>query len=236
MATVSGTAWRKRGAWTLTGRASRTSLCIRSGRGGRPRHVDGDRSDTYEVLSMATPAPRRVALIEAGSPGLNIYSHVAMGRGVALLGTVLRDAGYETRVFIEDVSGKDSIDWDFVAASDVVGFSAITCTLPRTAELIANTRTVAPHATVVMGGPEPTCAPVRSLSIGADYVLRGEAEVTLPMFLRSLLGPVTAPLHAVPGLVWVEGGELRAGTPPVQLVRAPLDALPQLDRPLIHHG
>jgi len=185
---------------------------------------------------MATLAPRRVALIEAGSPGLNIYSHVAMGRGVALLGTVLRDDGYETRVFIEDVSGKDSIDWDFVAASDVVGFSAITCTLPRTAELIANTRTVAPHATVVMGGPEPTCAPMRSLSIGADYVLRGEAELTLPRFLRALLGPVREPLDGIAGLVWIEGTQLHEGPAPVQLDRTQLDALPILDRSLIHHG
>jgi radical SAM superfamily enzyme YgiQ (UPF0313 family) len=185
---------------------------------------------------MAVSAPWRVALIEAGSPGLNIYSHVAMGRGVALLGTVLRDAGYECRVFIEDVSGKDSVDWDFVAAADVVGFSAITCTLPRTAELIRTTREIAPHATVVMGGPEPTCAPMRSLSIGADYVLRGEAEVTLPIFLRALLGPSPTPLDAIPGLVWVDGGELHEGPAPVQLGRTQLDALPMLDRSLIHHG
>ena len=39
--------------------------------------------------------PYRVALIEAGSPGLNIYSHVAMGRGIGLLATVLRDHGYD---------------------------------------------------------------------------------------------------------------------------------------------
>ena len=47
----------------------------------------------------------RVALIEAGSPGLNIYSHVAMGRGVPLLATVLRDDGYCVRAFVEDISG-----------------------------------------------------------------------------------------------------------------------------------
>ena len=125
----------------------------------------------------------RVALIEAGSPGLNIYSHVAMGRGIPLLATVVRDAGYDVRAFIEDISGKDSVDWDFVARADVVGFSAITCTMPRTAELLAQARQANPGAVILFGGPEPTCDPERSFDIGADHVLRGEAELTLPAFL-----------------------------------------------------
>jgi hypothetical protein len=81
---------------------------------------------------QTTDAPR-VVLIEAGSPGLNIYSGVAMGRGVPMLATVLRDAGCDVRAFVEDISGEGSVDWDLVADADVVGFSAITCTLTRTA-------------------------------------------------------------------------------------------------------
>src|SRR5664280_1535950 len=99
----------------------------------------------------------RVALIEAGSPGLNIYSHVAMGRGVPLLATVLRDAGYQVRAFVEDISGLGSVDWEFVSGADVIGFSAITCTLSRTAELVHEARRRNPSATIVLGGPEPTC-------------------------------------------------------------------------------
>ena len=177
----------------------------------------------------------RVVLIEAGSPGLNIYSHVAMGRGVPLLATVVRDAGYDVRGFVEDVSGMDSIDWDLVATADVIGFSAITCTIPRTAELAERARALNPGAVIVFGGPEPTCAPERSLDAGADYVLRGEAEHTFIDFLGSLHAG-NEELAKIPGLTWREGGETMSGPSPRQLTREELDALPLVDRSLVFHA
>jgi radical SAM superfamily enzyme YgiQ (UPF0313 family) len=177
---------------------------------------------------------RRVAIIEAGSPGLNIYTGVAMGRGAPILATVVRDAGYDVRAFIEDVSGKDSIDWDYVAACDVVGFSAITCTLPRTRDLLEKTRAVNPRATIVLGGPEPTCAPERSLDIGADFVLRGEAELTFPRFLAVVCGRSEERPADIPGLVWRTGATRHEGPAARQLTQAELDALPLVDRTLVH--
>jgi radical SAM superfamily enzyme YgiQ (UPF0313 family) len=184
----------------------------------------------------SAPATHRVALIEAGSPGLNIYSHVAMGRGVGLLATVLRDRGYDVRAFIEDVSGKDSIDWAWVCDAGVVGFSAITCTMPRTRDLISRARAENPKATILLGGPEPTCAPERSFEAGADLVLRGEAELTLPRLLAVLFGESEESLADIEGAVWREEGALRQGPPARQLVRDELDALPLLDRSLIHNA
>jgi radical SAM superfamily enzyme YgiQ (UPF0313 family) len=174
--------------------------------------------------------------VEAGSPGLNIYSHVAMGRGVPLLATVLREHDYEVRAFVEDVSGQDSIDWDFVAGADVVGFSAITCTLPRTKRLLDDVRALNPGAVTLLGGPEPTCAPERAVEVGADYVVRGEAEDTLPRLLAILGGRSSESLADVPGLLWVEAGAVRSGPEPSQLTRSELDALPLVDRSLVHQG
>ena len=188
---------------------------------------------------MSTEPPQRVALIEAGSPGLNIYSHVAMGRGVPLLATVLRDAGVAVRAFVEDISGKGSIDWSFVRSADVLGFSAITCTLTRTAELIREARARNPRATIVLGGPEPTCAPERSFEIGADYVILGEAEFSLQQFLRALKsegGRSESPgeaVRAVPGIVWKESDGLHYGPPPRQLMGEELNALPLIDMSLV---
>ena len=182
--------------------------------------------------SKRTP---RVALIEAGSPGLNIYSHVAMGRGVALLATVVHEAGYDVRAFIEDVCGKGDLDWEWIADADVVGFSAITCTMPRTAELLAEVRRRAPQAAVVFGGPEPTCNPARSFDAGADIVLRGEAELTLPRLLGTLLGRSDEPLSSIEGLMWRQADVgIAEGPPPRQLASVELDALPVVDRSLVH--
>lgn len=177
---------------------------------------------------------KRLALIEAGSPGLNIYSHVAMGRGVSLLATVMRDAGWEARAFIEDVSGKESIDWEFVRTSSVVGFSAITCTMPRTAELVARTRALNPNAMIVFGGPEPTCNSPRSFDIGADMVLRGEAELTLPRLLAILRGESDESFADIEGLMWLEEGAVRESLPTKQLTKDELSALPTVDHSLIH--
>ena len=188
------------------------------------------------VSGVRSPQPARVALIEAGSPGLNIYSHVAMGRGVPLLATVLRDAGYDSRAFVEDISGKDSVDWEWVAGATVVGFSAITCTLPRTVELMRQARSVNPHATIVLGGPEPTCAYERSLGTGADLVLRGESEISLPRLVGVLSGTGSDTLQDIPGLVWREGERLCEGPPPIQLTAEQLDALPLVDRTLVHEA
>lgn len=188
---------------------------------------------------MTVASTHRVALIEAGSPGLNIYSHVAMGRGVPLLATVLRDAGVTVRAFVEDISGKDSIDWEYVRSADVIGFSAITCTLTRTAELISRARAENPGTTIVLGGPEPTCAPDRSFEVGADYVIRGEAELSLLQLLLALeseelsgMFPGEA-VRAVSGIVWRDSDGLHYGPKPRQLTRDELDALPLIDMSLV---
>lgn len=175
-----------------------------------------------------------MALIEAGSPGLHIYSHVAMGRGLPLLATVVRDAGWETRAYIEDIGGRDCVDWDFVRDASVIGFSAITCTMPRTAELLAQARSVNPSAVVLFGGPEPTCHPARSFDAGADMVLRGESELTLPRLLAVLAGESQESLGDIEGLMWREEGLVREGAPMRQLTAKELNALPLVDHSLTH--
>ena len=188
---------------------------------------------------MTKPANElSVALIEAGSPGLNIYSHVAMGRGVPLLATVVRDAGYDVHAYVEDISGKDTVDWDVVSRCDVVGFSAISCTLTRTATLVEETRRRNPGATILFGGPEPTCAPERAFEAGADFVIRGEAEFTLVQFLaavgRGLRGDALRDaVRDVLGIVWQDTDGLRFGPPARQLTRAEVCALPLIDMSLV---
>lgn len=179
-----------------------------------------------------TDTTQRVTLIEAGSPGLNIYSHVAMGRGLPILATVLHQRGYPVSAFIEDISGKGSIDWDAVRSSSVIGFSSITCTLTRTAELIAEARRVNPEAVILLGGPEPTCAPERAFEAGADYVIRGEAEFSLPKFLEALSG--RGQVWDVPGIVWKGADGVRFGPAAVQLTREEINALPLIDTSLVY--
>ncbi len=190
---------------------------------------------------MASPNTPRVALIEAGSPGLNIYSHVAMGRGVPLLATVLRDRGYEVRAFVEDISGKDSIDWDVGRAAPMSSASRLSrARSPEPPDSSEKPVGATPSATIVLGGPEPTCAPERAFEAGADYVIRGEAEFSLPQFLGGVarLSPrdsapseaaAQRPRHRVAG-----GRPTRTSDrEPRQLTRAEVCALPLIDMSLV---
>ena len=66
---------------------------------------------------------KKISFIEAGSPGLHIFSKLPIPRlGAVLLSTILRERGYEVTVFIEDVAEPD---WSFIESSDLVCISTI---------------------------------------------------------------------------------------------------------------
>jgi len=60
---------------------------------------------------------KRVSFIEAGSPGLHIFSKFPIPRlGAILLSTILRERGYEVKAFVENVAEPD---WSFIESSDL---------------------------------------------------------------------------------------------------------------------
>ena len=68
----------------------------------------------------------KITLIEPAPPGFHVYSLIKQVRlGLPLLGTLLRDRGHEVHIFVESLG---EVDWDVVAASELVGISTITST------------------------------------------------------------------------------------------------------------
>lgn len=117
---------------------------------------------------------RRVSFIEAKSPGNHIFSKFPIPRvGTILLSTILRDRGYEVKAFIEDVGRPD---WGFIESSDIVCISTLTSTAPRAYKIAE--RMKAKGIPVVMGGAHTTFLPEEALKY-ADYVLRGEADISI---------------------------------------------------------
>ncbi len=166
------------------------------------------------------PAVRRVVLIEPRSEDVHIYSRFGLPRlGVVILGTILRDRGYQVDVFVEAVA---PVDWGVVAHADLVGVSVITPTARRAWATADRVRALG--IPVVAGGPHPTHRPDEALD-HADWVLRGEAEATLPALLDALGLPEAEredALGRIPGL-----SRRQAGVP-VHAPVAPLE--PDLDR------
>ena len=79
---------------------------------------------------MKPKVPQRIILIEPRSPVEHVFSRARIPRlGTILLGTILRNQGYEARVLIEETSGPvtgEDLRW-----ADMVCISSITSTIPR---------------------------------------------------------------------------------------------------------
>ncbi len=114
---------------------------------------------------------RKLVFVEPKSTHLHIYSRVTIPRlGSVLLGTIMRDKGYDVRVYIEDIH---EIDMKEVMSADLVAISAITSTAPQSYRLADRVREAGIIA--VLGGTHVSFLPEEAIK-HADFVVRGEGE------------------------------------------------------------
>jgi radical SAM superfamily enzyme YgiQ (UPF0313 family) len=169
---------------------------------------------------------RRIVGIEPGSPGLHIFSRARLPRlGLPLLGKILEHKGYQVRIYCPDLN---RVDWDDVLCSDLVLISSITSTAPeayRIAEKIRNH-----NIPVVLGGSHVTFKPDEALEF-ADYVVRGEGEVTVVELVRWLRDGDHNDVFDIKGLSFRKDGRIHHN-PPRPLLQE-LDILPFPDLSLI---
>lgn len=173
--------------------------------------------------TSASPG-RRIVFIEPKSPDSHIFSIYPLPRlGSVILGTMLKKAGHDVSVFVEEIQ---PIDLQELCDVDIVGITTTTSTAPRAyayADLARNMK-----KTVVLGGPHVTYQPQEAL-LHADCVVLGEAEkVVLELFERLSRDE---PISDIPGVV------TRDNVQPSSNQMAPkpldLDALPIPDLSLI---
>jgi len=147
---------------------------------------------------MRTTDIRHIVLVETKPPDIHIFRKFALPRlGVVLLGTIMRDLGYEVQVMVEEVR---ELDFDAIARADLVGISAITATVGRAYAIADQLR--ARGVPVVMGGPHPTHEADDALQ-HCDYVVRGEGELALPALVTALQQGTD--LADIPNLSWRRG-------------------------------
>jgi len=169
----------------------------------------------------------KLVLVEPRASNLHIFSQFPLPRlGPLLLGTIMRRRGWDVELYVEELR---PLDATALRGADVVGISTITATAPRAYAIADRARALG--KTVLMGGPHVTFLTEEALG-HADFVLRGEAESTLPAFLEAWR--TGGDLSAVPGLSRrLEGRAVH--NPPAPLVRD-LDALPVPDFSLFRVG
>ncbi len=166
----------------------------------------------------------RIVFIEPQAPNLHIFSQFPLPRlGTLILGTMMKQRGFEVEVFVEDLR---RVDYGMIAASDLVGISTITSTAPR-AYAIAD-RVRAMGVPVLIGGPHVTYLTEEALE-HADFVIRGEGEAALTAFIDAWEG--NRDFSAVPNLSLKVDG--RVVHHPMLPMQKNLDAIPYPDLSLL---
>ena len=166
----------------------------------------------------------------SSEPQLGILSLAAV---LELRGAPCRIVNLD-RLFLDYVSALvDCKARNFAAAAakliagteaEVYGFGTICSSYPLTIRIAEAVKAARPRSTVLFGGPQASVVDVQSLAAFPfiDLVLRGEAELTLPILLDELDG--NRRLESIPGLTYRSNGQIRRN--PNAPVISDLDSLP----------
>jgi len=72
---------------------------------------------------------RKIVFVEPKSPDRHVFSRWNLPRlGTVILATRLKQAGFDIKVFVEDIA---PVDYEAFFSADLVGISTITSTAPR---------------------------------------------------------------------------------------------------------
>ena len=144
---------------------------------------------------------KKIIFIEPKPPDFHIFSRMPLPRlGTVLLGTVLKERGYDVRSYVETVG---ELDLEDVLTADAVGISTITSTSSRAYEIARIVKKAG--IPVFMGGAHVTYMPDEALEV-CDYVLRGEADETIVDFIKAL--ETGMGFEAITGLSYKKNGEV----------------------------
>ena len=167
---------------------------------------------------------KKIVFIEPKAPGGHIFSRFALPRiGIFILGTMMKNRGWNVEIYIEDLS---AIDYNGVLDADIVGISTITPTA-NNAYKIAD-RVKRHGIPVIMGGPHVTFMSDEALQ-HADYVVRGEGELPLMRFIDAW--EQNSGFSGVPNLSYRQNG--RNVHNPMNSFENDLDQFPLCDFSLI---
>lgn len=126
---------------------------------------------------------KKVTLIQTEPKRANVYSAFAYpGLALPILGTVLKEKGYNVKVYVEAIR---PWDWDRILTSDLIGIT-VNSSEVKESYLLADKIRVKTKIPIVMGGYHVTFLPEEAMD-HCDYIVRGEGEATFAELAEELL-------------------------------------------------
>jgi radical SAM superfamily enzyme YgiQ (UPF0313 family) len=197
--------------------------------GDRPVPGHGNRAPAGAATKWR-PLMRVLFVVPRSFNPKQMYREYALG--VGFLGTLLKQAGHEVRVFDQnacktDDAGLLNLVAEFQPA--VVGFSIITPNYPVARNQIRKLKEQHPTIRIIAGGIHATLFPEDLIADGADVVVLGEGEPVI-LELAACLEEGREPA-GLAGLVFRDAAGALVRTPG-RCQPVPLDDLPFVDRRL----
>ena len=167
----------------------------------------------------------KVAFISAELPYWNLVTHAVFPEyGMPLVATIVRNLGYDVRVFVEHIG---PIQWEDVMDADVVCFHAFSSTMPRSIEYVNRIKAERPDVPIIIGGTHASVMAEDTLQY-CDIVVRQEGDETLPEVLERLKNDEG--LDGVLGVSYWDNGRMKQN--PNRPFAQHFDVTPDLE--LIH--
>lgn len=168
---------------------------------------------------------KQISLIEPKPKEDGLWGIVQQPRlGLIILATILREKGYEVKVFSETIS---PIDWGYVSSSDFCGISYLTHTANEAYKLALKIKEK--NIPFIMGGPHATFVTEEALKY-CDIVVRGEGDNTLPILIDTL--NKGKQINKIKGISFRKGNKI-INNPPGDPVN--INRLPSPDLSLVHN-
>lgn len=146
---------------------------------------------------------KKITLIKAEPGRTNVYSAFAYpGLALPLLGTVLKEKGYDVKVYVEAVR---KWNWDRILESDLIGLTVNSAEVKECYALADQIR-ARTRIPVIMGGYHVSYMVPEALD-HCDYVVRGEGEATLAELTDELLQG-SGNVEKVLGISYKKNGEI----------------------------
>lgn len=110
---------------------------------------------------------------------------------LSYLSAMLEANGHQVAIkdfFVDEYTEDDFLKYIGRLRPDLIGISSFTRNYIQARRLGRSIKREFPQCPIVMGGPHPTALPVNVLRDGADFVIRGEGELSILELLDSISG------------------------------------------------